>query len=272
MAGKYIGITAVVAEAASTIKNFSEQEKQLAMQWAYRAVRLIGFNKLDIKVSDPLYLEDWSVAKPNDMGRLIDLALFDSAGKEIVIKYKGYANINTADWVTSTAYVVNNMVVQGGVRYRCLEDHTSGTFSTDLAAEKWVATSRDARIHEDARQSMGAIHVSEDDTYFNVEEFTDTNVDGVYLVAKYYAYPADSNGLPKIPEEQMEAVASYIRMQWAKRERKSLGEMQYEREVWLREAAAARGRMNTPTALEMKETARTINSMIQKVVVRDRQY
>lgn len=43
-------------------------------------------------------------------------------------------------WATATAYVVGppaSFVSQGGSSYQCLIAHTSGTFSTDLAAGKW---------------------------------------------------------------------------------------------------------------------------------------
>lgn len=40
-------------------------------------------------------------------------------------------------WVTATAYIVNDIVREDGNVYICLEDHTSGTFSTDLSATKW---------------------------------------------------------------------------------------------------------------------------------------
>lgn len=40
-------------------------------------------------------------------------------------------------WVTATAYVVDDLVREEGSSYICLEAHTSGTFSTDLAAGKW---------------------------------------------------------------------------------------------------------------------------------------
>jgi len=42
-------------------------------------------------------------------------------------------------WATSTPYVVGNYVTQSSVIYYCIVAHTSGTFSTDLAAGKWVA-------------------------------------------------------------------------------------------------------------------------------------
>jgi hypothetical protein len=35
MAGEFISVASLIAEASSTIKNFTEQEQQLAMQWAY---------------------------------------------------------------------------------------------------------------------------------------------------------------------------------------------------------------------------------------------
>ena len=40
-------------------------------------------------------------------------------------------------WVTSTAYVINDMVSEAGSTYICLVAHTSGTFSTDLTANYW---------------------------------------------------------------------------------------------------------------------------------------
>ena len=44
------------------------------------------------------------------------------------------------DWVTSTVYAPSAKVYNSGVEYSCLTQHTSGTFATDLAALKWVAT------------------------------------------------------------------------------------------------------------------------------------
>lgn len=44
-------------------------------------------------------------------------------------------------WLTTTAYAVSDYVTESGTVYRCLVAHTSGTFATDLAANKWVAQS-----------------------------------------------------------------------------------------------------------------------------------
>ena len=41
-------------------------------------------------------------------------------------------------WVTGTAYKVGDFVTENSVMYYCIEAHTSGTFATDLANNKWV--------------------------------------------------------------------------------------------------------------------------------------
>jgi len=41
------------------------------------------------------------------------------------------------EWVTSTAYVVNDTVEYNGSGYICIVAHTSGTFATDLTNGKW---------------------------------------------------------------------------------------------------------------------------------------
>lgn len=50
----------------------------------------------------------------------------------------GSSIVPEGDWVTATAYTVLDLVVEDGSTYICAEDHTSGTFATDLAAGKWI--------------------------------------------------------------------------------------------------------------------------------------
>lgn len=49
------------------------------------------------------------------------------------------------NWATTTAYIVDDIVVRGGSTYICLVAHTSGTFATDLAASKWESYVRGLR-------------------------------------------------------------------------------------------------------------------------------
>lgn len=44
-------------------------------------------------------------------------------------------------WLTATAYAVKDLVDNGGTSYICATAHTAGTFSTDLAAGKWMTLS-----------------------------------------------------------------------------------------------------------------------------------
>lgn len=45
---------------------------------------------------------------------------------------------DTSAWVTGTNYVVGDFVKQSSKIYYCIENHTSGTFATDLENNKWV--------------------------------------------------------------------------------------------------------------------------------------
>lgn len=47
------------------------------------------------------------------------------------------------NWLTSTSYQVDDVVIQSNLIYKCLIAHTSGTFATDLAAVRWVRLSTD---------------------------------------------------------------------------------------------------------------------------------
>lgn len=60
--------------------------------------------------------------------------------KEHELSRNGYSvtlDFDHAAWVTSTAYVVGNIRTVSSVAYYCTTAHTSGTFATDLAANRW---------------------------------------------------------------------------------------------------------------------------------------
>jgi len=52
-----------------------------------------------------------------------------------------YLKIIAPAWVTSTSYTQGQYVTSSSVVYVCLVVHTSGTFTTDLAAGNWRAMS-----------------------------------------------------------------------------------------------------------------------------------
>lgn len=53
-------------------------------------------------------------------------------------------------WATSTAYAVGDVVLQSGSCYRCLTQHTAGTFATDLSNAKW----REQTVPEELRAAL----------------------------------------------------------------------------------------------------------------------
>lgn len=62
------------------------------------------------------------------------------------------------DWLTGQSYLVGDMVRQNSLSYVCVVAHTSGTFSTDLAAEKWFlfATTETTQAALDAQVAAEA--------------------------------------------------------------------------------------------------------------------
>ncbi|GAG52971.1 unnamed protein product, partial [marine sediment metagenome] len=71
------------------------------------------------------------------------------------MRYKRiFRNDNSATWATSTVYNVGDRVENNSIPYICLVAHTSGTFSTDLAAEKWETNYRAAQPYYWALQNQ----------------------------------------------------------------------------------------------------------------------
>ena len=53
---------------------------------------------------------------------------------------KALVSNGTLIWLTSTAYVVGDVVQTTSLTYKCLVAHASGTFATDLSAGDWALT------------------------------------------------------------------------------------------------------------------------------------
>jgi hypothetical protein len=64
-------------------------------------------------------------------------------------------------WVTSTAYVINDLISEAGSTYICLEAHTSGTFSTDLTANKWELFAQQGSAGDGTGDMLAANNLSD---------------------------------------------------------------------------------------------------------------
>lgn len=49
-----------------------------------------------------------------------------------------FEDMTATAWLTLTLYYVRKLVTNGGYTYRCLIGHTSGVFTDDLTAGKWI--------------------------------------------------------------------------------------------------------------------------------------
>jgi hypothetical protein len=66
-----------------------------------------------------------------------------------------------SEWATSTNYVVRDTVFHDSSFYRCLVSHTSGTFATDLAAEKWALIADFTAATSDAETAKTAAETAQ---------------------------------------------------------------------------------------------------------------
>jgi len=81
-------------------------------------------------------------ALQRDDGLLIDNSVRLHTLSAEVLALMGSGGFTIHDplgWLTATAYAVGEIVTEGTGTYVCAVAHTSGTFATDLAADKWVA-------------------------------------------------------------------------------------------------------------------------------------
>ena len=69
---------------------------------------------------------------------------------------------DTTAWVTATTYAVGDVrTVSSNECYRCISAHTSGTFSTDLAASRWVLLPVLEVLHEFSIRHLHATYLRE---------------------------------------------------------------------------------------------------------------
>jgi hypothetical protein len=125
-------------------------------------------------------------------------------------------------WVTSTAYAVNDYRENSGLYYKCLIAHTSGTFSTDLAANKWVAIANPASIADWAEGAWSDYRGWPSAVTFNQDRLTfagtTTEPYAVWMTetGNYYSYRrkdplTDSDGISvNLPSRKLNSVNGLV--------------------------------------------------------------
>lgn len=103
-------------------------------------------NKAAVLTADTLWPEfKWTYAYtvPSDCLRIYRVNDTGSRTPEASWEIQGGQLLTDAEseapaWLTGRSYAVGTAVTQGSLVYRCLLNHTAGTFATDLAANRWV--------------------------------------------------------------------------------------------------------------------------------------
>lgn len=93
-------------------------------------IAVFNLTNKDIRTSNVLISTDGTLAGNADTNLPTEKAVktYVDASKFV---FKGA-------WVTSTSYILNDVVQENGSGYVCTTAHTSGTFATDLGAGKWA--------------------------------------------------------------------------------------------------------------------------------------
>ena len=73
-----------------------------------------------------------------DDGLLVNGSVHKDAFSTASLALMGGTWTPQGNWATATAYAASDMVEQSNATYVCVTAHTSGTFSADLAAGKWM--------------------------------------------------------------------------------------------------------------------------------------
>lgn len=79
-----------------------------------------------------------------DDGQVRDLSVtIPSLSVAVAALLTATAGATYGPWLTATAYTLKSVVTNSGRTYICASAHTSGTFATDLAANKWILVAVD---------------------------------------------------------------------------------------------------------------------------------
>lgn len=116
-------------------------------------------------------------------------------------------------------------------------------------------------IHDSNNQDAitGRVDVSEDAYYYHLGNNRSVVA---YALIRYFSYPVDSDGIPLLMEEDLEAIMDYCHYRWARRERNSQSEIQQSYGIWLASMDRRKGAKKMPSTLDMQGIASRYLSII----------
>lgn len=130
-ARRYLEIASQIANTGIGIDAFGDFTDRATYNTEATGFAFLSFDGDGASITDPvIFLKNSSTSA--DWSAAVEIT-----GPQGDQGEAGLIGVWEGPWLTATAYAVGDAVSQGGSSYICLEAHTSGTFSTDLAASKW---------------------------------------------------------------------------------------------------------------------------------------
>lgn len=215
----FVSIDEAIDTAMSFIEGADAIDRNIFRQWVYLGLRQIGPSKDWIKDAT-LYADDFTLRKPDDCYKLIDVALFTATNQELSYAYRG-----------------------AGTRI-----HSNRKLQT-------LSTS--------TRPITNVIDLSEDSYYLHFGTTQDQLGSLVsYAKIKYLQLPVDEDGLPKIPENHVFAIAMFIVWRWTAKDKNNWHLAPQAKADWLEQRNIAKSLNRLPSQLEGTEIARKWMTML----------
>jgi hypothetical protein len=114
-------------------------------------------------------------------------------------------------------------------------------------------------VTEEGEEFCGPIDISEDPHNFVIG----TNGTAVnHALVRYWKFPLDSNGLPLIREDEVEALCLYCRWRWSQRKNANQSEIQQNSIEWKMAADQCKALKKSTNSEQHKTVARLTNRML----------
>ncbi len=215
MESRQLTIDEVTASVMLIVKAATNEDRLMFKQWVAECMLDIGPSSVDFKTAD-INAIDGSIRKPKDLSATIDLALYDSGGRELSFKFiansPGRIHI---DRFSTNATVIGN---------------------TNLATVVNPPT----------------IDLSEDVYYYHLGGSNADILTVDHARISYMCFQMDRMGMPLIPESNLTAYKAFCRWMWFMRQNENQSAIAQSEQTWLHQRAMARGKNKMPDPFRAK--------------------
>lgn len=226
MESRQLTIDEVTSSVMLVVKEATSEDRLMFKQWVAECMQDIGPSSFWFKSCD-LEVHDGSIRKPKDLTSTIDLALYDSAGKELVFKFIA----NSPGRIHVDRFSINATSITNTVLTSSVLNFTNIDLSEDVYYFHLGGTSADVLSVDHARIS-------------------------------YMAMPVDRQSFPLIPESNLTAYKMFCRWMWSLRQNNNQSFIAQCESSWLMQRNMARGKNKLLDPMRAAEFFKSYLSMV----------